>query len=106
MEPSHSAFSVRALSLDDDGNHNDYTLEDQLIFGRNVAQPQNVVKDAEDDRTDDRADDRSRAAREQRAADDHSGNRIQLVAVAVDMAALAYKRRVCCCLTNRRAALT
>src|SRR4051812_14523022 len=76
--PHLSRALARHVGVDRDEDHRaeDHVLP--LLRNRHDLQP--VVEDRDDQGADDRADDRALAAGQRRAADDHGGDRLQLVA--------------------------
>ena len=84
----------RRLALEHDGQDDDHALEDRLVLRLDVAQAEDVVENAQRQGADHRPDDGADAAGEARAADDDGGDGVELVAVAVDVAALVDQRRV------------
>src|SRR5690606_18160055 len=80
--------------LEHDGDNDDDPLEDGLVFRLDIAQAEDVVEDLQDQRADNGPADRADAAHQVGAADDDGGDRVQLVALPIDMAALADERGV------------
>src|SRR3954471_5647400 len=78
MPPSSCRALARHIGVDRDENHE--TEDHVLPFLWNGHDLQPVVENGDDQGADDRADDRALAAGQRRAADDHRGDRLKLVA--------------------------
>src|SRR4051812_36714202 len=76
-------------TLDEDGDHDDHALGDLLGGGREVVQREDVVDGGEDEDAQYGADEGAAAAGEERAADDHGGDGVEFVQVAVGGGAAA-----------------
>ena len=83
-----SCSPLDGLALEHHGEDDDHALEDRLVLRLDVAEAEDVVEDAQRQRADHRAEHGADAAGQAGAADDDGGDGVELVAVAVDVAAL------------------